>query len=37
MQKDPVARLPEYLEKISFELDRCIDFWFKHSHDEING
>ncbi|CAI9714839.1 N-acylglucosamine 2-epimerase-like isoform X1 [Octopus vulgaris] len=30
-------RIPEMAAKVSSELDRCIAFWLKHSHDENNG
>ncbi|XP_022081272.1 N-acylglucosamine 2-epimerase-like [Acanthaster planci] len=31
------ARLPEFLEKMERELDRVMEFWLKHSHDNLNG
>ncbi|XP_070558541.1 N-acylglucosamine 2-epimerase-like [Ptychodera flava] len=31
------SRLPEFLEKIERELDRAMEFWLTHSHDEENG
>ncbi|XP_013382258.1 N-acylglucosamine 2-epimerase isoform X1 [Lingula anatina] len=30
-------RIPEFLARISADLDRCVAFWLKHSHDEEFG
>ena len=31
------ARLPEFLEKMEWELDRVMTFWLQYSHDNVNG
>ncbi|CAH1782525.1 unnamed protein product [Owenia fusiformis] len=32
-----VGRLGEFLEGVSTELDRCMQFWMEHSHDDKYG
>jgi hypothetical protein len=31
------GRLTEYLQRIREDLDRTVNFWLKHSHDNVNG
>lgn len=32
-----VAKAKKILERTSTDLDKCIEFWTKHSHDDDHG
>jgi hypothetical protein len=32
-----VKELKVYFDRISADLDRTVDFWLNHSHDDENG